>query len=121
MQCLQLTRGDPPKGSMKWYFNQTITLPEKGTNWVIGFILSESSIHYDQLNVVTNTDRVLVLQGFYTKNIGGPGSGIVVPVTIDLYRANKDGWIKSGYRTITFDTPPTGDLLTWLKANAVPR
>lgn len=121
MQCLQLTRGDPPATPLKWYFNKTITLPEKGANWVIGFILSEWSTHYYQLNVVTNTDRVLVLQGFYTQNIGGPGSGIVVPVTIDLYRANKDGWIKSGYRTITFDTPPTGDLLTWLKANAVPR
>ena len=121
MQCLQLTRGDPPANPLKWYFNETITLPEKGAKWVIGFILSEGLAHYDQLNVVTNTDGVLVLQGFYTQNIGGPGSGIVVPVTIDLYRANKDRWIKSGYRTITFGTPPTGDLLTWLKANAVPR
>lgn len=28
-------------------------------------------------------------------------------------------WINSSYRTITFLEPPTGDLLTWLQANAV--
>lgn len=121
MQCLQLTRGDPPAAPLKWYFNKTITLPEKGTEWVIGFIFSEGSTHYDQLHVILNTDKVLVLQGRYTQNIGGPGSGIVVPVDIDLYRANKDGWVQSSYRTITFDTPPTGTLLSWLKDNATPK
>ena len=25
------------------------------------------------------------------------------------------------YRKLTFDTPPTGDLLTWLQTNAVPQ
>lgn len=28
-------------------------------------------------------------------------------------------WTNQAYRTITFETPPTGDLLTWLQANAV--
>ena len=28
-------------------------------------------------------------------------------------------WLNTAYRTITFDEPPTGDLLTWLQANAV--
>ena len=28
-------------------------------------------------------------------------------------------WINEAYRTITFETEPTGDLLTWLQANAV--
>lgn len=26
-------------------------------------------------------------------------------------------WTNQAYRTITFATPPTGDLLTWLQAN----
>lgn len=30
-----------------------------------------------------------------------------------------DGWINQAYRTITFEEEPTGDLLTWLQANAV--
>lgn len=28
-----------------------------------------------------------------------------------------NGWINQAYRTITFDTAPTGNLLTWLQAN----
>ena len=28
-------------------------------------------------------------------------------------------WVSSAYRKLTFDTPPTGDLLTWLQANGV--
>lgn len=29
------------------------------------------------------------------------------------------GWINQAYRKLTFDTPPTGALLTWLQANGV--
>lgn len=31
----------------------------------------------------------------------------------------RGGWTNEVYRKLTFSTPPTGDLLTWLKANAV--
>lgn len=31
----------------------------------------------------------------------------------------QDGWLSQEYRTVTFETPPTGDLLTWLQENAV--
>lgn len=34
-----------------------------------------------------------------------------------LHRPNWTGWVNQAYRTITFATPPTGDLLTWLQAN----
>ena len=27
-------------------------------------------------------------------------------------------WNNEAYKTLVFDTPPTGDLLTWLQANA---
>lgn len=30
-------------------------------------------------------------------------------------------WKKEAYRTITFEEEPTGDLLTWLQANATPQ
>ena len=36
-----------------------------------------------------------------------------------LNRPNWTGWTNEAYRTITFATPPTGDLLTWLQANGV--
>ena len=34
---------------------------------------------------------------------------------------NKAAWANQAYRTITFDEEPTGDLLTWLQANATPQ
>lgn len=30
-------------------------------------------------------------------------------------------WNDSAYRAITFDLPPSGDLLTWLQANGIPQ
>lgn len=33
---------------------------------------------------------------------------------------DEDGWV-SNYKTVTFDEPPSGDLLTWLQANATPQ
>ncbi len=39
----------------------------------------------------------------------------------DLYVSDDENhlWVSSAYRKLTFDTPPTGDLLTWLQANGV--
>ena len=34
---------------------------------------------------------------------------------------NKAAWTNQAYRTIIFDEEPTGDLLTWLQANATPQ
>ena len=39
--------------------------------------------------------------------------------TTDVYEANSQSWTSEAYRTITFATAPTGDLLTWLQANGV--
>lgn len=118
MQCLQLTRGDPPAASMQWYFNQTIILPEKGTEWKINFTLSGATTKYNKLSVILQTDEGLTLYGHYTVSIGGTNQGF--EASKELY-TTKSGWVSSKYRTITFATPPTGDLLTWLKANATPQ
>ena len=31
----------------------------------------------------------------------------------------ENGWVNGAYRTVTFETAPTGSLLTWLGVNAV--
>ena len=31
------------------------------------------------------------------------------------------GFVKEAFRTVAFETAPTGELLTWLQANAVPQ
>lgn len=42
---------------------------------------------------------------------------------IEVWRSNmlggSTGWKDDAYRTIILDKPATGDLLTWLQANAV--
>ena len=117
MQCLQLTRGDPPKASMKWYFNSTIALPEKGTTWTIDFVLGSSKTSYLKLSVILNSDDVLTLEGTYLVTLGSS----TYTASRALYKSNNEGWVSSDYRTITFATPPTGTLLSWLKANATPQ
>lgn len=39
--------------------------------------------------------------------------------TTQAYGADVRIWLDQAYRKLTFDTPPTGDLLTWLQANGV--
>lgn len=36
-----------------------------------------------------------------------------------VFNGAGDGWTNTAYRTITFETAPTGNLLTWLQTNAV--
>lgn len=115
MQCLQLTRGDPPAAPLKWYFNNTITLPEKDTEWRINFTLGSETTEYDKLRVILKTDEGLTLYGYYTIYMGTP-----ITTSKELYMT-KSGWVQSSYRTITFVTPPTGTLLSWLKDNATPK
>lgn len=115
MQCLQLTRGDPPAVPLKWYFNKTITLPEKGTEWKIDFVLGDSNSYFN-LHARLDEQRVAHLMCYIKVNFGG----VIGSREVDLY-SDSDGWANSAYRTITFATPPTGDLLTWLKANAIPQ
>jgi hypothetical protein len=39
--------------------------------------------------------------------------------TTIAYDDDDEAWTNQAYRTITFETAPTGDLLTWLQLNAV--
>ena len=56
----------------------------------------------------------------YSK-ISASGSGPMAALYYDdtsVY-SGMNGWTSVAYQTITFATPPSGDLLTWLQANAV--
>lgn len=48
-------------------------------------------------------------------------SGNSVYVARQQRKGGKVEWSNQAYRTITFDEEPTGDLLTWLQANATPQ
>lgn len=38
----------------------------------------------------------------------------------DAYMRTSGGWANEAYKTITFEKPPTGELLAFLQANATP-
>lgn len=41
--------------------------------------------------------------------------------TTNVFDINGASWIDENYRIVTFETAPTGDLLTWLEANGIKR
>lgn len=91
-----------------------------GETWVINSTLScRYLFYYNSTSSGTATP-------FYQANFTSNGQNFVGLSPTDeagMYDAtstwNKGEW-QSGeaYRTLTFVTPPTGDLLTWLQANA---
>lgn len=105
-----------PDVSLTWYFNETIDItsqPDKfwgyGRGIAVSFVSGYYGFTYDHL--IRDYDdtygvRTLI---YYRK----------VTETRDL--AYRNGWRGEVYRTITFDELPTGDLLTWLQANATPQ
>ena len=90
-----------------------------GTTWVINARPYGTSISFGSINASIN---------FTSNNTNY--SRIFIPIENDLsdgteallyddqqaYRNLE--WYNEAYRTLTFATPPTGDLLTWLQANA---
>lgn len=105
-----------PDVSLTWYFNETIDLtsqPDKfwgyGSGIAVSFVSGYSGFTYERL--IRDYDDTYGVR------------------TLIYYRKYNDtreiayrlGWRGQVYRTITFDELPTGDLLTWLQANATPQ
>lgn len=105
-----------PDVSLTWYFNETIDItsqPDKfwgyGRGIAVSFVSGYYGFTYDHL--IRDYDdtygvRTLI---YYRKS------------TETREIAYRNGWRGEVYRTITFDELPTGDLLTWLQANATPQ
>lgn len=105
-----------PDVSLTWYFNETIDItsqPDKfwgySSGIAVSFVSGYYGVTYDHL--IRDYDdtygvRTLI---YYRKS----------SETREL--AYRNGWRGQVYRTITFDELPTGDLLTWLQANATPQ
>lgn len=87
-----------------WVLNQSVTLPSSSSTYInveinftsngttfVYFRISRSTIYY-----CTSTE---LFSGYVT-----------------VYDQT-NGWTNEAYRTVVFDTAPTGDLLTWLQAN----
>lgn len=116
MQC-RLPRKNVPdkKPSRTWYLNETISWNDNAT-YTADFTCDEN--YYDVINLTYSPKPSATSYIRYRKH----GSTTWVRVAELIKNGNPPfKWRQEFYRTITFDAPPTGDLLTWLTANATPQ
>lgn len=83
--------------------------------WVLNTSVTLSSSVDTEINFTSNGTafvyfRVGTPEIYYCTSTS-PFSGYVT-----VYN-RQSGWVNQAYRTVVFDTAPTGDLLTWLQAN----
>lgn len=100
------------KVSLTWYFNDEITIT-KSVEYEAAFTLATSNKNFTALKLSKGMERNTI-QGIYKLLPAG------YTQKVSLY-ASTSGWSKQEYRTITFEEEPTGDLLTFLQANATPQ
>ena len=116
MQCrLPRKNVSNKKPSRTWYLNETISW-SYSTIYNVDFTCDGG--YYDAIKLTYSSKLSATLYIRYRKH----GATKWVNVA-ELNRSHGTlfHWIKEVYRTITFDAPPTGDLLTWLQTNATPQ
>lgn len=107
-----------PDVSLTWYFNETVSWTADAT-YEVTFTCNGQNYGGIKLTYVTKPKLRSYIM-YRTIASSGPGKYITAG-SMRVSPADPFEWANEAYRTITFDAPPTGDLLTWLKANAVPQ
>ena len=86
-----------------WVINET---PDVSTDMLVTINFTSNGESFDQFQVDSVVPGII-----YLKN--GSGAG---------FQYDSSSWdFGETYRTVVFETVPTGELLTWLQANAVPQ
>lgn len=88
-----------------WVLKETCDdFPDAG--FVVDFVSNAAEFHS------------ITLSGRFNKSFNYDNTSVATAALRDTgYQVY--GWANSAYRKLTFDAPPTGDLLTWLQANGV--
>ena len=96
----------------------TQTKPVTGETWVLNThpTFGATSWSYD-INFTSNGNSYSKFNYYFLN----PLESYLRYDTTNVFDINGVGWIDENYRTVTFETAPTGDLLTWLQANGVKR
>ena len=93
-----------------WVINEKPDIPYSQVSWNADFICEAIS---------STQECYVITMGYYpSAGLYAIGYSQRAIGSTDVYYSTK-GWVNNAYRTITFREPPTGDLLTWLQANAV--
>lgn len=100
-------------------YDFTLTFKQQessGETWVLNDNLSSAgALEKTEINFTSNNTQYTALQykrgtlGYYTAD------GSLVDIADP--EIDNTSWTNNAYKTITFETAPTGDLLTWLQAN----
>lgn len=91
-------------------------LPQ-GKTWVLNKILNHETFQATDISFTSNGLPYTSIMRVYAPE-GNPPY-IILKYGWRYVYYDDEGWDDQAYRTITFDTAPTGDLLAWLEANAV--
>lgn len=95
----------------------SIGTAKNGETWVLNENLSGMSNEWSHnISFISNNETCSLIRNNQTSGI--PARGLYYN-TNQVYGTNDVAWYGNAYRTITFETAPTGDLLTWLQANGV--
>lgn len=84
-----------------WVLNESVTFPSSNVDTEINFTSNGTTFVYFR----TGSPEI------YYCTSTNPFSGYVT-----VYKRTS-GWVNEAYRTVVFDTAPTGNLLIWLQAN----
>lgn len=83
-----------------WVLNEEILIADRTRTWSVNF--TSNGITYTKLTWHSSQRQALTYDS-----------------TVVFWVSPVEKWLDQAYRTITFDAAPTGDLLTFLQANAV--
>lgn len=91
---------------------------QTGETWVLNDTITGNSKSFQNISFVCNS---LQYDAIYVATDDGSVSdvsyGNTSPYRLLSAYDGDNGWVNTAYRTITFSTSPTGDLLAWLQTN----
>ena len=116
MQC-RLPKKIVPikKNSRRWYLNEKISWSDTETYYAD---FTCDGDYYDAITLTFTINPSATIYIKYRKH--GTTTWVKVAERTNN-SASSFKWKREAYRAIIFDVLPTGDLLTWLNANATPQ
>lgn len=99
--------------ALTWIINEKPSVPDK----IFSVKFTSDAIRYANISLSPTGDA---LPGTPDTLIAYRREDGNFDPVYDIYQGT-ERWVSQAYRTITFETEPTGDLLAWLQANAVPQ
>ena len=102
---------NPSSNPETWLLNETLSLTNEDKQFDVTFT-SNSNVSYIGIHRAHFPKLGLNNLSFVKQSSAGSATNDVV-----VYYVDGNEWVSEAYRTVTFDNPPTGELLTWLQAN----